>query len=236
VLNALLVIVITAALMGAAYLFVRYPIVLGLYMAGIVAAAFLLPPIEGLVGTPIVFFHVPVSRVCAIGFMLGAWFGGLYLWKRRPDDDIKSAAAVEVGFLFALISTATGSFFSYLNWSEFWSWDPRQTASFFLLLIYGAYLALRASLEGGDTRAQLSSVYSILAFFSAIFLIFVYPHLFKTLHPPVRMKMDPQYQGLLYAAMLGYAGLWIWLFRATIAITKMEAIARINALESALKE
>lgn len=235
-LNVLLVIAITAALMLMAYLLVRHPLLLGIYLAACTVAPFFLPPIKDLSGAPIVFFHVPLARVCAIGFWLAAWYGVKYLSKRDPEDDMKSAAAVEVGFVFAFLATVTGAFFSKLNWGEYWSWDPRQTSAFLLLLIYGAYLALRASLGDGDTCARLSAVYAILAFFSAIFLIFVYPYLFKTLHPPVMMQMDAVYKRVLYATMLGYAGLWVLIFRNAVAVMKLEALARAQASTVTAKE
>ncbi len=228
-LNILLIIAITAGLMLVAYLLVSYPILLGIYLAACTVAPFFLPPIKDLVGAPIVFFHVPLARVCAIGFLLAAWYGLKHLSKRDPEDDVKSAAAVEVGFVFAFLATVTGAFFSKLNWGAYWSWDPRQTSAFLLLLIYGAYLALRASFGDSDTRARLSAVYAILAFFSAIFLIFVYPYLFNTLHPSVMMQMDAVYKRVLYSTMLGYAGLWVLIFRNAVAVMKMEALAKAQA-------
>ncbi|MCS6861256.1 MAG: hypothetical protein NZT92_13145, partial [Abditibacteriales bacterium] len=100
----------------------------------------------------------------------------------------------------------------------------------------GAYLALRASFEDSDTRARLSAVYAILAFFSALFLIFVYPYLFNTLHPPVMMQMDDVYKRVLYSTMLGYAGLWVLIFRNAVAVMKLEARARARASTATAKE
>ena len=68
-------------------------------------------------------------------------------------------------------------------WGAFWSWDPRQTSIFALLLIYGAWFALRSSIESEEKRATLSAVYAIIAFLTVPFFIFIMPRIMSGLHP-----------------------------------------------------
>src|SRR5207249_6979043 len=66
-------------------------------------------------------------------------------------------------------------------WGSYWNWDPRETSIFFVLLLYGAYLALRTAIEPAERRARLSAIYSAVAFVAVPFLMFVVPRIYFTL-------------------------------------------------------
>ncbi len=161
-------------------------LLLGVWMAGVVVGLFLVVPrYEGLgnVGR-IMIVHVPTAWVSVLAFAVSAFFSGRYLWRGRPADDDRALAAAECGFLFTVLATVTGMIFSQAVWGIYWNWDPRQTSIFVLLLIYAAMFALRASLENVAQRRQLSAVYSIFAFVTVPFLVFIAPRMSEsTLHP-----------------------------------------------------
>ncbi len=51
-----------------------------------------------------------------------------------------ASVSAELGFLFCIIATVSGSIFAKATWGgSYWNWDPRETSIFVLLLIYGAY-------------------------------------------------------------------------------------------------
>jgi heme exporter protein C len=106
-----------------------------------------------------------------------------YLRKKNLDDDAKSYAAAQLGIIFCILATVTGSIWSKFAWGAYWSWDPRQTSIFALLLIYGAWFALRSSIESEEKKATLSAVYSIIAFVTVPFFIFIMPRIMIGLHP-----------------------------------------------------
>lgn len=159
---------------------------IGLWMAGVIIAMFLLlPRYEGLGNTGrIMIMHVPTAWVSVVAFAVSAFFSGMYLWRRDVRDDDRALAAAECGFLFTILATGTGMIFSQIAWGTYWNWDPRQTSIFVLLLIYAALFALRSSLEQSDMRRRLSAVYSLFAFVTVPFLVFIVPRLAEsTLHP-----------------------------------------------------
>jgi heme exporter protein C len=112
----------------------------------------------------IIFFHVPTAWLTVVAFLMSTVFSIQYLRKKNLDYDAKSYAAAQLGMIFCILATVTGSVWSKFAWGSFWSWDPRQTSIFALLLIYGAWFALRSAIESEDKKATLSSVYSIIAF------------------------------------------------------------------------
>jgi heme exporter protein C len=161
-------------------------LLLGVWMAGVMVAVFLvIPRYEGLgYAGRIMVIHVPTAWVSVVAFALSALFSGLYLWRGDTRNDDRALAAAESGFLFTILATVTGMLFSQIMWGVYWNWDPRQTSIFVLLLIYAALFALRSSLMNIDQRRRLSAVYSLFAFVTVPFLIFIVPRMSNsTLHP-----------------------------------------------------
>ncbi|HWR37884.1 MAG TPA: cytochrome c biogenesis protein [Patescibacteria group bacterium] len=197
-------------------------VVLALWMAAVAYGVFfLVPPAEGLgYLVRIAFFHIPVAWVSVLAFFQSALEAFRYLRTREPRHDWRSSAAAALGLGFCLLATGSGAVFAKLTWGAYWNWDPRQTTIFVLLLIYGAYLALRASLEEAELRARISAVYALLSFLTVPFLVFVLPRFYYSLHPePLlnstgRLQMEPGMLVVLLAAVGGvtaiYWQLWRW--------------------------
>src|SRR5512141_1449907 len=125
----------------------------------------------------IIFFHVPTAWLSVLAFVSSMIYAIRYLRKRDPDDDIKSASAAGIGFLFCFLATVTGAIWAKFSWGTYWNWDPRQTSIFVLLLIYGAYFALRSAVEVEEKRATLAAVYSVIAAVTVPFFTFIMPRI-----------------------------------------------------------
>lgn len=184
------------------------------------AIIFLVPPIKGLGDlAKIIFFHVPTAWVAVIAFFASAFFAAKFLRTRDFSFDVLSARAASLGFVFVLLSTASGAIFSKLTWGAYWNWDPRQTTIFVLILIYGAYLTLRAAVSDEKVRAKVSAVYSLLSVLTVPFLVFILPRMYFSLHPsPVlnaagRVEMDSTVLIVLIAAVVDATLIFIQLMR-----------------------
>jgi len=211
-------------------------IAIGIWIAGVLAFGTAMPigDIPGLgPKARIIFFHVPMSWLAVLAFFMSMWYGIGYLRKKEILYDIKSATAAELGFIFSILATVTGSIWAKFNWGSFWNWDPRETSIFVLLLIYGAYFSLRSALEIEEKRATLSAVYSMVAFVTVPFFVFIMPRMMSGLHPgegspaPIvnangKMYMDMNMRYLFYASLIGFTALYIWLFQLK---TKISLIA-----------
>lgn len=150
----------------------------------IVAPILTLPYIAGLEERArLIYFHVPMSWVATVAYLISMIFAVLFLRKRSPEYDTRSMAAASVGTLYAILATITGAVWARFNWGSFWNWDPRETSIFLLLLVYFAYFLLRGSIDDPERRARLSSAYSIVAFVTVPFLVFVLPRMMPGLHP-----------------------------------------------------
>lgn len=131
----------------------------------------------------IIFFHVPMSWIAFVAYVISMVFGIKYLRSRDMRNDSYSAAAAGVGTLFCVLATLTGSVWAKFNWGSFWNWDPRETSIVILLLIYASYFVLRSAITDEANRARLSAVYASVGSVTAAFLIFILPRMMKGLHP-----------------------------------------------------
>ena len=140
-----------------------FRIVLFVLMTGVIIAGFLveIPYMPALKDTArVLYFHVPMSWIGVVAFFMSMIYSIKYLRSKDIINDIKAASAAQMGFVFCILATVTGSVWAKFTWGSFWNWDPRQTSIFILLLIYGAYFALRSSIDSPDRKARLSSVHS----------------------------------------------------------------------------
>jgi heme exporter protein C len=189
-------------------------------MVVIWAAFYWVPSAMGFKGesSRIVFFHVPTAWVATLAFLVSCVTSVTYLWWRRPSDDIRSAVSNGLGLLFAVLATVTGAIFARIMWGAYWNWDPRQISITILLLIYAAYFALRGAVDDPEKRATLAAVYSILAFVTVPFLMFVVPRIYFSLHPDVMTNTDPdnrldaKHLTVLLSSLAGFTGLYVWLY------------------------
>lgn len=220
-------------------------IALGVWFAGVITATLVFPIVEspqewyefpvipGLEHKArIMFFHVPMAWVTAIAFLVSVGYAVRFLSSKNPEEDQKAAISAGLGLLFCVLATVTGAIWARFNWGAFWNWDPRQTSIFALLLIYGAYFALRSALEGNEKKASLSSVYAILAGVTVPFFIFVMPRILPGLHPGSKESGDqgplmggtinPVMRIVFYASLLGFTVLYLWMFSLRIRFRRIE--------------
>jgi heme exporter protein C len=195
--------------------------ILLVWLTGVIVAAFYyVHPAEGFIGesSRIVFFHVPMAWIAVLAFLVSCIASVMYLKRRDPKDDVRASVSAGLGLLFAVLATTTGAVFARIMWNAYWNWDPRQTSIAILLLIYAAYLALRAAIDDPERRASLSAVYAILAFVTVPFLVFVVPRIYWSLHPDTIIntrgtnEFDSRYTQVLMASLAGFTGLYVWLY------------------------
>ena len=171
----------------------------------------------------IIFFHVPTAWLAVLAFLMSMIYGVKYLKGQNLDDDARSNSALQLGFVFSILATVTGSVWAKFTWGAFWHWDPRETSIFILLLIYGSLFALRSAVENEEKRAKLSAVYSIIAFLTVPFFVFIMPRIMTGLHPGssnddnlgpvVDFKMNGNMQIVFYLSLIAFTILYFWMWK-----------------------
>jgi len=199
-------------------------------MTAMIIASYVTPAPQQQIGesSRIFYHHIPQAWICVLAFAMSMVYSIRYLRSRRIEFDDRAVETARLGFVFCLLATVTGSIFARIAWGSFWNWDPRETSIFVLLLIYGAYFALRGAVQEPDRRAALSGVYSIFAFVTVPFLIFVLPRIVPSLHPEnsvvdssMEFTMGPSVRVIFFASLALYTVLYFWMLNLSGRIGRL---------------
>jgi heme exporter protein C len=177
----------------------------------------------------IFYFHAPQAWVAALAFIVSMYFSIQFLRSKNFAYDVKAVTANRLGLVFAILATITGSIFAKMTWGEFWNWSEiREVSIFILLIIYGAYFALRSALPDAENRATLSAVLSIIFAVSAIFLIFVLPRVYSfSQHPgdsvidrSGAITMGTTVSLIFFLSLASFTLLFIWIYNLSLKINR----------------
>ena len=138
------------------------------------------------------FIHVAFSDLAFGAFAVSFGLAVAYVirarssdgpWARRlsrlPDQetvDRLSGRFVIAGFLFWGIMIASGAIWANEAWGRYWGWDPIETWSLVVWIIYAVYLHLRLTL---GWRGEKIAWYAIIAMPVAMFCLAGIPFLYK---------------------------------------------------------
>jgi len=131
---------------------IALPVALGLLLYATTIPSTSEPLVPALQNNLLLTTHVAVAIVAYGTFSVSFAAAVLYLIQpeggRRPLprpellDEI-SYRAVVIGFPFLTLVIVLGAVWAQVAWGSYWSWDPKETASLFTWLLYGAYLHAR---------------------------------------------------------------------------------------------
>jgi cytochrome c-type biogenesis protein CcsB len=88
-----------------------------------------------------------------------------YLPSSEQLDEI-GYKTIAIGFPLLTIGIITGAFWANVAWGTYWSWDPKETWSLIVWLIYAAYLHARIT---RGWRGKKAALLSILGFAATLF-------------------------------------------------------------------
>ncbi len=217
-----------------------WKIIIFFLMSGVIVGAFVFPsPMNPQISLGpadvyrIFFFHVPQAWMASLAFIMAMVYSIMYLRKKEDIYDVRAVTANKLGLIFAILATVTGSIFAKLTWGEFWNWSEiREVSIFILLVMYGAYFALRSAVVDQEKKASLAAVVSILFAVAAIFLIFVLPRMYAEFsqHPSDtiinkegKMTMGPNVRLVFFSSLAAFTMLFLWINSISV---KIERLAR----------
>lgn len=210
---------------------IEMKVMLGLWITGVIVASFIYMPrtqgmgLTGDVGR-IIIYHVPAAWIATLAYLMAMVNAVHYLRKGDIRFDRQAAANAELGTIFCVLATITGAIWCKGAWGWYWNWDPRQTSIAVLLMIYAAYFVLRSAITDSDRRARLAAVYSILAFMTVPFLVFIVPRVYASLHPDIiregkGMGLNPQARMVFFASLAGFTGLYTWMYNVRVRLENL---------------
>jgi heme exporter protein C len=121
-------------------------------------------PVEATMGVvqKIFYFHAPSGYAMYVG--AGFCFIGSagYLVRGTRVWDALAKSGAEVAVVMGLILCTTGPLWAMKAWGVAWTWDPRLTTSMLSVLIYVAYVLLRAFAGDGDAERKFAAALGVL--------------------------------------------------------------------------
>lgn len=109
----------------------------------------------------------------------GPWVERLSKLPAQPVIEDMQVRFVLAGFLLWGIMIATGAIWANESWGRYWSWDPIETWSLIVWIIYAVYLHLRFTMKW---RGQRLAAFAIVAMPVALFCLIGIPTVYNTIH------------------------------------------------------
>jgi cytochrome c-type biogenesis protein CcsB len=127
-------------------------------------------------GAFVVSFGLAVAYVMRARSPEGPWARKLSKLPDQETVDRLSGRFVVAGFLFWGIMIASGAIWANEAWGRYWAWDPIETWSLVVWIIYAVYLHLRLTL---GWRGEKIAWYAIIAMPVAMFCLAGIPFIYK---------------------------------------------------------
>ena len=134
-------------------------------LIGTIHYVFYVVPEEATMGIvqKIFYFHVPAA---VSGMYLGAticFFGSaFYLARGSVRADAIARAGAEVAVTTGMMVMISGPLWGVKAWGHYWTWDAQLTTFLLSLLIYVAYVVLRAFTGGGEAERKFAAALGVL--------------------------------------------------------------------------
>ena len=195
---------------------------------------FFYAPVEAQLGLmqKVFYTHLPLAWWALISFLVVFVASVVYLIRRSPAADRVCAAAAEVGVLLAGLALVTGMIWARRSWGVWWTWEPRLTTYFILMLMIFGYFILRNAVEDTERRAVYASVFGILIFIDVPICFLVTRLIPSGVHPVIFRTdsgLSPEMLLPLMLGMVGFALIAFGLYRLRLRAQVMEEkLARIQ--------
>jgi heme exporter protein C len=185
----------------------------------------------------IFYFHVPVALVSFIALGFTAIYGLLFLTRHDPAFDLRAKVATEIAMVFILMTMASGEMWTRYEWGVWWTWEPRLTTYFILLLLTIGYFVLRAAVEDPERRARYAAVFGIIAFVDAPVSLLVTRLVPTSIHPVVFRSDSGLPAPMLLPFLLALFGMCMVAFGLYHFRLREQVLhQRIDALKSQLED
>ncbi|WP_437593109.1 cytochrome c biogenesis protein [Sorangium sp. So ce1000] len=110
----------------------------------------------------IFYFHAPAGYAMYLGATVCFIGSAGYLARGTQRWDSLAKAGAEVAVAMGVIVLVTGPLWAAKAWGVYWTWDPRLTTSLLSVLIYIAYVVLRAFTGDSDAERKFAAALGIL--------------------------------------------------------------------------
>jgi heme exporter protein C len=190
-----------------------------------------------LLSQKIFYFHVPVALLSFACLLATAAYGLLFLLRRDQAFDLRGQVSTELALTFILMTMASGEMWERYEWGVWWTWEPRLTTYFIMMLMVIGYFVLRSAVIEAERRATYCAAFGIIAFINALISLIVTRLVPSGVHPVI-FRTDSGLPPLMLTpfllALLGMATLAFGLYR--LRLRQQSLAERLTALMARLDD
>lgn len=185
----------------------------------------------------IFYFHMPVAIVSFVALAVTGFYSVRFLMTRRSEFDTKARIATEVALVFVVMVMFSGEMWERFEWGVWWTWEPRLTTYFILLLLVIGYFVLRAAIDEPERRAVFASVFGIVMFVDVPICFMITRLVPSSVHPTIFRSDSGLSVDMLVPLLLALVGMICiayGIFRLRLGQVELEA--RVERVKEILDE
>ena len=185
----------------------------------------------------IFYFHMPVATASMVLLAFTAFFGIRFLMTRDARYDLRAKLVTEIALVFVLMTMFSGEMWERFEWGVWWTWEPRLTTYFILMLLVFGYFILRTAVDEPERRATYSSVFGIIIFIDVPICFMITRLIPSSVHPVVFRSdsgLSPDMLIPMLCAMAGMLCVAFALYRLRVRTETMSN--RIEAIKRSIDD
>lgn len=167
---------------------------------------------ELLLSQKIFYFHMPVAITSFLALAATAYWGIRFLMTKEKRFDTRARIATEISLVFIICTMATGEMWERFEWGVWWTWEPRLTTYFILMLLVIGYFILRNALDDPERRATYASVFGIIAFVDAPICFMITRLIPSGVHPTIFRSDSGLSADMMIPLMVSMVGIFMIAF------------------------
>ena len=234
------VLLIIGALLTAAdvvWAFTLSPLVKGAQLSQSTVIAGTVVDTKLLLSQKIFYLHVPVAVASFAVMAFAAYYGVRLLMTKDRAFDIRSRTAMQVTLVFVIATMISGDLWTRFEWGVWWTWEPRLTTYFILMLLVIGYFILRNAIDDPERRARFCAVLSVVAFIDAPVSFLITRLVPSSIHPVVFRTDSGLPPMMLVPFLLGLFGMLLVAFAIyRYALRVNEDAVEVEELKELLEE
>ena len=190
-----------------------------------------------LLSQKIFYFHMPVAITSFVALAFTAYYGIRFLMTKEKRFDTCGKIATEIALVFIVCTMFSGEMWERFEWGVWWTWEPRLTTYFILMLLVIGYFILRNAIDDPERRATYASVFGIIAFVDAPICFMITRLIPSGVHPTIIRTDSGLPPDMLLPLLLSMFGMFMIAFALyRYRFRQVRLTERVEAVKELLED
>ena len=190
-----------------------------------------------LLSQKIFYFHMPVAVTSMVALAATAYYGVRFLMTKEARFDTCAKTATEIALVFVLCTMFSGELWERFEWGVWWTWEPRLTTYFILMLLVIGYFILRNAIDDPERRAAYASVFGIITFVDVPICFMITRMIPSSVHPVIFRTDSGLSPDMLVPLLLSMFGMFLIAFSLyRLRFRQTRLAERVTAIKEQLED